>query len=71
MTREEAKALIKASLSSDYGLQFQDAVAEDVDIIYANISVYLTIAMNKAESREARVALQGVKDYLEGKDESK
>ena len=61
MTREEAER--KAQI-----IDFQGGYTiELVHTIYANIFIYLDKAIRESKTSEANVALQEVKDYLEGK----
>lgn len=69
MTREQAKQLTDASLAHTYGGQFIPSIHADIDDIYNDLEAYLDEAMQKAKTWDAHVALQDVKEYLEGKED--
>ena len=70
MTRKQAiKMGLENGTNKGYG-DLSGVVPELVTSIYNDLEAYLDEAMMKARTWDAHVALQDVKEYLEGKDET-
>jgi len=69
MTREEAIEYGLKLCSSKGYVDLFGVIPDTVTVIYNDLTKHLDQAMNKAKTWDAHVALQEVKEYLEGKDE--